>query len=286
MKPAPFDYHAPGTIEDALTLLKAHNDARVLAGGQSLIPMMNFRLAAPTVVIDLNRIPSLAYIEDEGDVVRIGGMTRQRAIEFSPLVAEKLPLLREAIKLVGHLPTRSRGTIGGSIANADSAAEIPMVLQVLEGDVVARGPNGQRTIAAADLFQDAMTTALAPDEILTEVRLPVMPRNAGYAVEEFARRHGDFAIAAIAVMVVRDGDRCTKARIATAGIETHSRRLRPSEAVLEEQGMGEDAIVAAGERAAAAVQPMTDHNASADYRRQLTGVLTERAVKRAAAAAR
>jgi carbon-monoxide dehydrogenase medium subunit len=286
MKPAPFDYHAPGTIEQALELLHAHEDARVLAGGQSLIPMMNFRLAAPAVVIDLNRIPSLAYIEGGGQAMRIGAMTRQRAIEFSPIVAEKLPLLGEAIKLVGHLPTRSRGTIGGSIANADSAAEIPMVLQVLEGEVAARGPNGQRTIAAADLFQDAMTTALAPDEILTEVRLPVMPRGAGYAVEEFARRHGDFAIAAVAVMIVRNGEGCAKARIATAGIETHSSRLHAAEAILEERGLSDDAITAAAGKAAEAVQPMTDHNASTDYRRQLTGVLTERALKRAAAAAR
>ena len=284
MKPAPFDYHAPGTIEQALDLLHAHADARVLAGGQSLIPMMNFRLAAPAVVIDLNRIPSLAYIEDHGAIVRIGAMTRQRAIEFSSLVAEKLPLLREAIRLVGHLPTRSRGTIGGSIANADSAAEIPMVLQALEGEVVVLGPNGQRTIGAADLFEDAMTTSLAPDEILTEVRLPAMPSGAGYAVEEFTRRHGDFAIAAVSVMIVRNGDCCTKARIATAGIETHSRRLRAAETILEEQGLNEDAIVRAGDKAAELVDPMTDHNASADYRRQLIGVLTERALKRAAAA--
>jgi carbon-monoxide dehydrogenase medium subunit len=157
---------------------------------------------------------------------------------------------------------------------------------VLEGDVVARGPKGQRTIAAADLFQDAMTTALASDEILTEVRLPVMPRGAGYAVEEFARRHGDFAIAAVATMVVRDGGRCTKARIATAGVETHSRRLRAAETILEERGLSEDAISAAAAKAAELVAPMTDHNASVDYRRQLAGVLTERALKRAAAAAR
>jgi len=286
MKPALFDYHAPGTIEDALALLEAHDDARVLAGGQTLIPMMNFRLAAPAVVVDLNRIANLAYIEGEGDVVRIGAMTRQRTIEFSPIVAEKLPLLREAVKLVGHLPTRSRGTIGGSIANADSAAEIPMVLQVLEGEVVARGPNGQRSIAATDLLQDAMTTALAPDEILTEVRLPVMPRGAGYAVEEFARRHGDFAIAAVAVVVVSDGDGCAKARIATAGIETHSRRLRAAETILEERELSDDAIAAAAAKAVELVAPMTDHNASAGYRRQLTGVLTERALRRAAAAAR
>jgi carbon-monoxide dehydrogenase medium subunit len=287
MKPANFDYHAPGTLEDAVTLLQAHPaDARVLAGGQSLIPMMNFRLAAPAVVVDLNRIPELAYVAEEGPVVRIGAMTRQRTIEFSPLVADRLPLLREAIKLVGHLPTRSRGTIGGSIANADSAAEIPMVLQALEGEVIARGPNGQRTIAAADLISGAMATSLKPHEILTEVRFPSMPAGAGHAVEEFARRHGDFAIAAVAVMIVRDGESCAKARIATAGVEPHSSRLRAAETMLEQQGLSDDAIAKAAGKAAEMVEPMTDHNASADYRRQLTGVLTERALKRAAAAAR
>src|SRR5262249_12497307 len=156
------------------------------------------------VIVDLNRIPELAYIADDGDVVRIGAMTRQRTAEFSAVVGDKLPLLREAIRQVGHLPTRSRGTIGGTIAHADPSAEIPMVLQALEGEVVARGPQGLRTIKAADFFRDALTTALAPDEMLVEVRWPAMPRGAGYAVEEFSRRHGDFAIAAIAAMVVRD----------------------------------------------------------------------------------
>ena len=173
MKPAKFDYYAPTTVDEAVELLARNGpDARVLAGGQTLVPMMNFRLAAPSVVVDLNRIPALSYIDDDGDTIRIGAMTRQRAIEFSPVVADKLPLLAKAIKLVGHLPTRSRGTIGGSIANADPAAEIPMVLQALDGTVVAHGPKGERVIAASELFRDAMTTALAADEILVEVRLP------------------------------------------------------------------------------------------------------------------
>src|SRR6267142_2993068 len=190
MKPASFEYHAPTTVDEALALLQANGpDCRVLAGGQTLIPMMNFRLASPPVIVDLNRIPDLAYIKDQGDAVCIGAMTRQRAIEFSTVVAEKLHVLTASIKLVGHLPTRSRGTIGGSIANADPAAELPMVLQVLDGAVVVRGPKGQRTIAASALFQDAMTTSIAPDEILVEVRLPVMPAGAGFAIEEFARRH-------------------------------------------------------------------------------------------------
>ncbi|HEY2529704.1 MAG TPA: xanthine dehydrogenase family protein subunit M [Xanthobacteraceae bacterium] len=283
MKPASFDYHAPTNVDDAVALLRSHaGDARLLAGGQSLLPMMNFRLARPAAIVDLNRIPGLAYIERDGDVVRIGAMTRQRTIEFSPIVAADLPLLREAIKFVGHLPTRSRGTIGGSIANADPAAEIPMVLQTLAGEVRVRGPQGERSIAADELFLDAMTTSLAPEEMLIEVRLPVVPRRAGVAVEEFARRHGDFAIAAVGVMIVREGDRCSRARIATAGISSHSIRLRAAEQLLEEGGLSEGAIAEAAKMAARHVEPLSDNNASADFRRHLTSVLTERALQRAA----
>ena len=285
MKPASFDYHAPATIDEAVALLQASGpDARLLAGGQSLVPMMNFRLAAPGVIIDLNRVPELNYIRDQGDVVVIGAMTRQRAIEFSAVVAEKLPLLSRAIKLVGHLPTRSRGTIGGSIANADPAAEIPMVLQALDGEVVVQGPRGRRTITAADLFRGAMTTSLATDEILVEVRLPTVPAGAGCAVEEFARRHGDFAIAAVGVVIVRGGDGLAWTRIATAGISAHSMRLRAAETFLEQEGLSDSAIARAAEMAAEDVEPLSDQHASAAYRRQLTQVLTERAVLRAAAA--
>ena len=285
MKPASFEYHAPTTVDEALALLQANGpDCRVLAGGQTLIPMMNFRLASPPVIVDLNRIPGLAYIKDQDDAICIGAMTRQRTIEFSTVVADKLPVLTAAIKLVGHLPTRSRGTIGGSIANADPAAELPMVLQVLDGAVAVRGPKGQRSIAASDLFQGAMTTSIAPDEILVEVRLPVMPPGAGFAIEEFARRHGDFAIAAVIAVILREGRGCARARIATAGISSHSERLRAAEQFLEQHGLGEDAIAQAAEAAAEAVEPLSDRQASAAYRRQLTQVLTERAVRRAAAA--
>jgi carbon-monoxide dehydrogenase medium subunit len=284
MKPSRFDYHLPSTLDEAVALLTAGGpDTHVLAGGQSLIPMMNFRLAAPAALIDLNGIPELAYITDEGGVIAIGAMTRQRAIEFSPLVAAKLPLLNAAIKLVGHLPTRTRGTIGGSIANADPAAEIPMVLQALEGEVVVCGPKGRRTIAASELFRDAMTTALAADEILIEVRLPVAAAGSTCAIEEFARRRGDFAIAAIAVVIQRNGQDCERARIATAGVTSHSQRLRAAEQILEAQGLGDAAIAAAADAAVGSVEPLSDRNASADYRRQLTQVLTERAVRRAAA---
>ena len=286
MKPAKFEYHAPASVDEALAMLGRYDgEARVLAGGQSLVPMMNFRLATPRAIIDLNRIDGLSYIEDDGEVVRIGSMTRQRRLEFDPRVAAKLPLLREALRWVGHLPTRSRGTIGGSIAHADPSAEIPMVLQTLEGEVVARGAQGERRIPAQQLFQAALTTSLAPLEIITEVRLPAMPAQAVCAVEEFARRKGDFAIAAVAVMLLRDGERCTKARMATAGVGPTSIRLRDAETVFEQKGLSEDAITEAADKAKAEVDPVSDLNGSADYRRHLTGVLTSRAVLRAIALA-
>ena len=282
MKPAKFEYHAPASVDEALAILERYDgEARLLAGGQSLVPMMNFRLAQPKAIVDLNRIAELASIEEEGEVVRIGSMTRQRRLEFAPQIASKLPLLHEALRWVGHLPTRSRGTIGGSIAHADPSAEIPMVLQALEGEIVARGPQGERRIAAQDLFRAALTTSLAPLEIITEVRFPVTPPQAGHAVEEFARRKGDFAIAAVAVMLVRDCERCTKARLATAGVGPTSVRLRDAEAVLEQQGLGEAAIAEAADKAAAQVDPISDLNGSAEYRRHLTGVLTGRAVLKA-----
>ena len=282
MKPAKFEYHSPTSIEEALTILERYQgDARPLAGGQSLVPMMNFRLATPAAIVDLNRIPGLAGIEEADGVVRIGAMARQRQIEFAPLLRGKLPLLNEAMRWVGHLPTRTRGTIGGSIAHADPSAEIPMVLQALDGEVVARGPQGERRVEASELFTAPLTTSLMPDEILTEVRFPVMPTGAGYAIEEFARRKGDFAIAAIAVMLMRDGERCTTARLATAGIGPIPARLREAEAILEERGLGEAAIAAAAEKAAELVEPMSDQNGSAEFRRHLTAVLARRAVQKA-----
>jgi carbon-monoxide dehydrogenase medium subunit len=282
VKPAKFEYHAPASVEEALRILERYQgEARVLAGGQSLVPMMNFRLATPAAIVDLNRVAGLAEVGEANGVVTIGAMVRQRRIEFAPMIAEKLPLLSAATRWIGHLPTRTRGTIGGSISHADPAAEIPMILQTLEGEVVVRGPQGERRIAAADLFLAPLTTSLAADEIITEVWFPAMPPGACHAIEEFARRRGDFAIAAISVMLVRDGERCTMARLATAGIGPVTVRLRDAEAILEERGLGDAAIAAAAEKAAELVEPMSDQHGSADYRRHLTGVLTRRAVQRA-----
>jgi len=287
MKPAAFDYYAPTTVDDVMALLKRHgSDARLLAGGQTLLPMMNFRLVAPEIIIDLNRIPELAFIREAGGQVHIGAMTRQRALEFSPVIAKDLPLLHEAIKMVGHLPTRSRGTIGGSLANADSAAEIPMILQVLEGEVLVRSPDGERTIPAAELILDAMTTSLAESEMLAEVRFQVMPQGALFAVEEFSRRRGDFAIAAVAAMLVVKDGLCEKARIATAGVSSFSSRLRAAEEILEGRALDADAIRKASEATGASIEPVSDRNASEEYRRHLTRVLTTRVLNRAAESAK
>ena len=283
MKPPRFDYHAPRSVDEAVALLARYGgDAKVLAGGQSLMPMLNFRLARPAALVDVNRIAALAYIREDNGTVAFGAMTRQRTIEFSPVVAARLPLLREATRWVGHLPIRSRGTIGGSIAHADPSAEYPAVLTALAGEVVVQGPRGRRTVKAADLFETYLTTTLAAEDLVVEVRLPVMEAGAGYAFEEFARRHGDFAIVGIAAMIVgRAGGRCSAARLATAGAGPVPVRLRAAEEILERDGLGEAAIEAAAARAAELVQPDSDVHASADYRRHLTRVLTARAVRRA-----
>jgi aerobic carbon-monoxide dehydrogenase medium subunit len=286
MKPPRFDYHAPASVDEAVALLARYGgDAKILAGGQSLMPLLNFRLSRPAALVDLNRIPALAFIREEDGHLAFGAMTRQRAIEFSPVVAARLPLLREATRWVGHLPIRSRGTIGGSLAHADPSAEYPAVVTALDGEVIVRSPRGERRVAASELFQTYLTTTLAPDELLTEVRLPAMPPGAGYAFEEFARRHGDFAIVGIAAMVSVDGERCRLARLATAGAGPVPVRLRSAEQVLEASGVGDEAINAAARAAAGAVEPDSDIHASAAYRRHLTAVLTARAVRRAVALA-
>jgi aerobic carbon-monoxide dehydrogenase medium subunit len=282
MKPPRFEYHAPATVDEAVSLLARYGgEAKVLAGGQSLVPLLNFRLSRPAAIIDLNAIPGLDGIREDDGLVRFGAMTRQRAIEFSPVVRRRVPLLAEATTLVGHLPIRTRGTIGGSIAHADPAAEDPAVLTALEGQVVARGPKGERVLGPSELFQTYLTTSLEPDEIIVEVRLPAMAAGAGWAFEEFSRRHGDFAIVGVAALVAGERGRCTLARLATAGAGPVPVRLRASEEILESEGLGDAAIDAAARRAAELVTPDADIHASADYRRHLTTVLVERALRRA-----
>ena len=282
MKPPKFAYHAPGSVEEAIQLLQSYaGNARILAGGQSLVPLLNFRLLAPQALVDLRKVPGLADIRYSQGKVCIGAMTRQRAAETSPVVAQHLPIMIEALGWVGHLPTRSRGTIGGSIAHADPSAELPMVLLALDGEVCAQGSSGTRVIAADDLFDSVFTTKLAPGEILSEVRMPAMQVRAGFAVEEYARRKGDFAIVAVASIIEGDTKRCTRARLVAAGVGARPVRLRAAEQLLEKGGVGAEAIEAAARDAAEAVEPTSDPVASADFRRHLTAVLAKRALQRA-----
>jgi carbon-monoxide dehydrogenase medium subunit len=287
MKPASFDHLLPTSLHEALEMLNTHApDARPLAGGQSLVPMMNFRLARPTVLIDLNKISDLAYIRDAGDHLAIGAMTRERTIENSELVRTATPLLHDATLHIGHLPIRSRGTIGGSLSNADPAAEYPATVLALDATLVAQSVRGERTIPAASFFDGVMTTTLEPDEILTEIRVPRAPPGSGSALVEISRRHGDFALAGVAAQIVLDGDRVADIRLAACGVGPGPIRLTESEMILRDRGLSYDALAAAGDAAAAAADPDGDVHATAAYRRKMAGVMTKRAVEKAAARAR
>lgn len=286
MKPPPFEYHDPRSVPEALELLSRYGpDARILAGGQSLMALLNFRLASPTALIDINRIPELSYIREEAGQLRFGAVTRQRQIEFSPLVGQKLGLMVEATQWIGHLPTRTRGTIGGSLAHADPSAEYPCLITALDGELVIRGAKGERVLKPRDFFQGFLTTALEPGEMLVEARLPVTPKGASWAFEEFARRHGDFALVEVAVMIVAEGGRCRMARVAVSGASATPIKLREVEQILERDGLNETSFAAAGQRASELVDPASDLHASADYRRHLTRILTIRALRRALARA-
>ena len=283
MKPARFDHLLPTSLEDALAMLAEHApDGRVLAGGQSLVPMMNFRLARPTVLVDLNKIPDLANIRDAGDHLAIGAMTRERAIENSDLVRAASPLLHDATLHIGHLPIRSRGTIGGSISNADPAAEYPATALALDATLVAQSVRGERPIAASDFFDGVMTTTLEVDEILTEIRVPKAPPGSGAALVEIARRHGDFALAGVAAQITLEDDRVTDIRLATCGVGPGPIRLTGAENILRDGGLTDTALAAAGRAAADAADPDGDVHATASYRRKMAGVMTRRAVEKAA----
>jgi carbon-monoxide dehydrogenase medium subunit len=279
VKPAPFDYFAPSALDEALDILADRGrEARVLAGGQSLIPLMNFRAVSPAALVDIGRIPGLDRIEAENGAIRIGCMVRQRAAEYAPLIGERLPLLREAIGWIGSLPVRSRGTICGSLAHADPAAELPMVMKVLDAEILARSATRSRTIAVEDFFRGAFVTTLAADEMIVALRVPAMRPGAGFAFQEFAQRRGAPTIAAVAVMLERAGARCTKARIAAAGVGPVPIRLFAPEGIVERSGPSDEAIEAASELAAEMVDPISDLHASADFRRHLTQVLVKRAL--------
>ena len=284
MKPAPFAYHRPESVDGALALLAEHGyDAKLLAGGQSLVPAMNFRLAAPAVLIDLNRIPGLAAIDDAEGGVRMGAMVRQRAAERSALLAERTPLIAETLPYVAHAQIRNRGTMGGSIAHADPAAELPAVMLALGARFQLRGPGGTRTVAAEDFFTGLFGTALEPEEMLVQIEVPAAAPGTGFAFDEISRRHGDFALAGVAASVRVDAEgRCTAARIALLSVGDGPVLAAGAAAALDGQTPDDEAIRAAANAAAQQdIDPPGDIHASPAYRRQLAEVLVRRVLPRA-----
>jgi aerobic carbon-monoxide dehydrogenase medium subunit len=281
VKPAPFAYRRPETLEEAVRLLAelAPQDGRVLAGGQSLVPIMNFRLARPAYLIDINAVAGLDRLAAEDGVLRIGARVRHaifdRPVDRGPLGA----MLAGVARHIGHYPIRIRGTFCGSLAHADPAAEWGLVAATLDAEMVAVSTTGERRLAASDFFQGAMTTALKPDELLAEARLPILPANTRFGFAEFSRRAGDFAMAmALAVLEVEE-DVITSARIGVGGAEAIPRRVAEAEAVLRGEGPGEAAWRAAAAAAAAAIDPLYDTLTDAQYRRELVEAMVYRALR-------
>ena len=284
MKPAPFVYHRPATLDEALALLAEHGgEAKPLAGGQSLIPAMNFRLARPAVLVDLNRVAELGYVRAGRDGLQIGAMTRQRAVERSDAVRSAAPLLAEAMPFIAHPQIRNRGTVGGSLAHADPAAELPAVMLALEARFRARGPQGERWIPAGEFFTGILETALGPDELLLEVVVPKSPARTGYAFAELARRRGDYALVGVAARVTLDRrGRCQAARITLFSVGDGPVLAAAAAAMLDGQEPSPEAMRAAADAAAQRdIDPPSDIHASAAYRRRLAAVLTRRALARA-----
>ncbi|NVN85723.1 MAG: xanthine dehydrogenase family protein subunit M [Rhodopseudomonas sp.] len=280
MKPAAFAYCAPTSLDEAVRALQAADgDGKVMAGGQSLMPLLNFRMTRPTMVVDLTKIPDLSFIEQRGDRVAIGALTRHADLEFSALIAERLPVMSAAMPHVAHLAIRNRGTIGGSLSHADPAAELPMLAVFYSATIRAQGPAGRRDIAAEDFFVSALATCLDPDEIVFEIEFPVLETHTGWAFEEVSRRFGDFALACIALSIeTRDGA-IVDARVAVMGVADTPLRLRDAEQAL--LGARGDAAAAFGAVVRGCVAPNSDIHVSADYRRALIGALAEKAFTRA-----
>ena len=288
MKPSPFEYSAPTTLDEALALLQEHGeDARPLAGGQSLVPLLSLRLARPSHLVDLAGISELGTIVVEGDHLVIGAMVRERSAERHGDVRRLAPLLAQALPLIGHPAIRSRGTIGGSLSHADPAAELPAVALLLDADLVAQSSaRGTRTITAADFFIGFFTTALEPDEILTEVRIQRPPPGTGSAIEEVARRHGDFAMVGAAAVVRLEDGKIADARVALTGVSGVPVRATEAETVLEGAEPTEEAFATAAEEAAKSLSPPADLHGSSAYRRHLAALLMRRTLKLAAQRAR
>lgn len=286
MKPVAFELQEARTVEEALDLLAGDREAKVLAGGQSLVPLLNFRLARPEVLVDINRIDELQYIHEDAGRLAIGALARQRMVERSDVAARLAPLMTEVLPMVAHAPIRNRGTVCGSVAHGDAAAELCVVALVLDASMVVQSRGGRREVAARDFFLGPLTTALMQDELLTEVRVPALPARTGYAFEEVARRRGDFALAGVAAVLTLDGDgTVSEVRLAYASMGPIPLRARAAEAALRGGPANDDAFAAAAEAALADLDPGDDIHADREYRRHVARALTRRALHRALARA-
>ncbi len=284
MKPPRFEYFAPRTLDEACSLLASQGDgAKVLAGGQSLIPLLNFRLAHPEALVDINRIADLAYVRADDGGLAIGALTRQHTVERSELVRTRVPILAEACRFIGHLPIRHRGTIGGNLAHADPASELPAVMVALEAQLSLSSARGKRTLPADRFFVAPLTTSLQTGEILTEIRVPGLPTRTGGAFVEMARRAGDFALVGVAALITLDGaGRCQRARVALCGVGPTPIRASAAEEALVGQAPTGAALDEAANRAAAATSPPSDVHGSAAFRAKLARHFTHQAIALAA----
>jgi len=290
MKPAPFSYIAPTSLEEALAALDQHGyDAKLLAGGQSLIPVMNFRLAQPAVIVDLNGVSELGHLlRNEAGGLRLGAMVRQRMLELDETIAALAPLLHEAMPHVAHTQIRNRGTLGGSLAHADPAGELPVITVALEARFCLRRLGGERWVSAEDFYQGLFMTALEPEEILVEVAIPPLPAQTGYAFLEVARRHGDYAQAGVAALVTVDGEGvCRQARLVYLNLGEIPRVAYRAAALLIDQPLSPELIAEAANQAAQEeIDPTADIHATVAYKRHLAEVLGRRALQQAAHRAR
>jgi carbon-monoxide dehydrogenase medium subunit len=284
MKPPLFEYSAPRTLPEAISILANDPSAMVLAGGQSLIPAMNFRLATPSHLVDIQHVADLKGIAVENGHIVVKAMTRHRELELDDAVFRANPLIRETIAHVAHVPIRNRGTVVGSLCHADAAAELPLLLVLSGGTVVAEGPAGRREIAARDFFTFHMTTSRLPGEIIVEAHFPVLPQGAGSAFEEFTRRHGDYAIAAVGAIVRRNGGKA-EVSLAAGGISSRPMALTAAEAILNGSDLSAGKISEAAEAAKNAVTAPDDMHATIGYRRSLLAALVRRTVSKALARA-
>lgn len=283
MKPAPFDYIRPASLAEALEVLREHgDDAKCLAGGQSLVPLMNLRLSKPRIVLDLNPLTELAHVRAQDGGLAIGALTRQRVLETSPVVRERAPLLAEVTPLIGHAPIRTRGTFGGSLAHADPAAEYPAAVVALEGRMTVVRAGSRREIPAEAFFVTYLTTALGPTEVLAEVTLPPLPPRTGTAFLELTRRQGDFAIVGVAAVVtLDDAGAVSRARLALCGVGPTPIRAKRAEAVLQGRRPTAALLTEAGRAAMGETDPADDLHGSAEYRREMTAVFVRRTLGRA-----